>query len=331
MEWKKTLGGEGFDELRDVLIEDDGYVLVGTNEDTLENVKEDVYLLKLGLTGEELWTYTYGGAENQRGNALAKLPSGNIIFIGSTTTAGNITESNDGVGVNPVGIKDGYIAKVSTDGGVLLDSFQYGSSEDDEFTSINIKSGTNDIFCTGTMRYSNDADALDNQCISVFKFQPGLTGALDPNYYGTVGNDRSSYSLIKNGKLLFLGSKNSNTSPFVDLINDLDNLSSTSDDFNFVSPVVGNVIINGADKSGDGYILAGSTDGEGNGAKDVLLIKINSNAEIEWYNTYGGEGDDEAYSVETTSDGGYVVAATSTFGSDQEIMLLKVTSEGELK
>ena len=306
LEWKKILGGDGFDELRDVLVVDDGYVFIGTNEDTLESIRKDVYILKLDFSGKEIWNYTYGGKENQQGNALAQLQSGNIVFVGSTTTAGNITQSN-GQGVNPAGTKDSYIGKIPSTGQPLLDSFQFGSKEEDEFVSINVKDNSNEIYCTGTMDY-NDGQGLDNKCIVVCKFEPGLTIALDPNYYGSSGLDGSSFSFINSSKLLFLGSKNDNSEPFVDVIHDLNDLSSTSvDDFDFDFPTTGNVVINSADKSGNGFILAGSTDGEGNGGKDILLIKINSEAVVEWSQTYGGEGDDIGISVDKTSDGGLLL------------------------
>ncbi len=60
--------------------------------------------------------------------------------------------------------------------------------------------------------------------------------------------------------------------------------------------------------SPNGYIVAGTTVSFGNGKKDILLLKLNNNGELEWQKTYGGENDDSAASIQQTLDGGYIVA-----------------------
>jgi hypothetical protein len=72
-----------------------------------------------------------------------------------------------------------------------------------------------------------------------------------------------------------------------------------------------------------GYIVAGetsSTDGDvtGNhGMMDFWVIKINSVGTLQWQKTLGGTQDDIAYSVQQTTDGGYVVAGrTSSVDGD---------------
>ena len=69
--------------------------------------------------------------------------------------------------------------------------------------------------------------------------------------------------------------------------------------------------------SDGGYIVAGesaSNDGEvsGNhGGRDFCVMKLNSIGTIEWQKSLGGSADDIAYSVQQTSDGGYIVAGES--------------------
>jgi len=66
-----------------------------------------------------------------------------------------------------------------------------------------------------------------------------------------------------------------------------------------------------------GYIMGGwtfSTDGDvfGNhGSKDFWVVKISNIGVIEWKKCIGGPGIDVAYSIQTTFDGGYVVAGYS--------------------
>jgi len=57
-----------------------------------------------------------------------------------------------------------------------------------------------------------------------------------------------------------------------------------------------------------GYIMAGYTYSFGAGDNDYYLVKINSQGDTLWSHTYGGSGSERAYSVQQTTDGGYIVA-----------------------
>jgi hypothetical protein len=69
-----------------------------------------------------------------------------------------------------------------------------------------------------------------------------------------------------------------------------------------------------------GYIVAGSSNSysgnataNGNhGGIDYLVVKLDSIGNIEWEKFYGGSGNDIAYSIQTTTDGGYIVAGASS-------------------
>lgn len=71
-----------------------------------------------------------------------------------------------------------------------------------------------------------------------------------------------------------------------------------------------------------GYIAAGlahSSDGDvsGNhGDRDMWVVKLDANGLLEWEKSLGGSSDDAAYSVQQTSDGGFIVSgyANSTDG-----------------
>ena len=76
--------------------------------------------------------------------------------------------------------------------------------------------------------------------------------------------------------------------------------------------------------SDGGYALAGETESSGAGLGDFLLVKTDSNGNMEWNMTYGGIRREEAYSLVQTSDGGYILAGyTYSFGNPQEGILLE--------
>jgi hypothetical protein len=82
--------------------------------------------------------------------------------------------------------------------------------------------------------------------------------------------------------------------------------------------------------SDGGYIVAGWTMSFGVGLSDFWLIKIDSNGVMQWNRTYGGTGNDEAYSVEQTTDGGYITAgSTASYGAGMcDFWLVKTDANG---
>ncbi|HRD19717.1 MAG TPA: hypothetical protein PK584_01490, partial [Fervidobacterium sp.] len=81
-----------------------------------------------------------------------------------------------------------------------------------------------------------------------------------------------------------------------------------------------------------GYIIAGYTWSFGAGWYDVYILKLDSNENLVWQKTFGGNSRDEAYSIQQTTDGGYIVAGyTYSFGAGwEDAYILKLDSNGEL-
>ena len=75
----------------------------------------------------------------------------------------------------------------------------------------------------------------------------------------------------------------------------------------------------------DGYILAGKKNSNQPFKPDIWIIKIDQIGNLIWQKTYSTSGDDVAYSVDKTNDGGFIIAAEwSAVG-----LLMKINSLGD--
>ena len=75
------------------------------------------------------------------------------------------------------------------------------------------------------------------------------------------------------------------------------------------------------------------------GARDVHLLKIAADGKLEWEKFYGGTGDDVAYKIRSTTDGGSIlVGETNSFNHDvlgnhgrSDVWLVKLNSAAEIE
>ncbi len=81
-----------------------------------------------------------------------------------------------------------------------------------------------------------------------------------------------------------------------------------------------------------GYIVVGDTASKGAGGNDAWVFKLDSNGNLVWDKTFGGSGSDEPYSIQQTTDGGFIVTGTtSSKGAGYEdAWVFKLDSAGNL-
>ena len=72
----------------------------------------------------------------------------------------------------------------------------------------------------------------------------------------------------------------------------------------------GGYILGGRSYSG----ISGDKTEASSGGWDYWAVKLNSTGDIEWQNAIGGSGDDNLWSAEQTTDGGYILGGYSTSG-----------------
>jgi hypothetical protein len=82
--------------------------------------------------------------------------------------------------------------------------------------------------------------------------------------------------------------------------------------------------------SDGGFIVAGSTQSVGAGSYDGVLIKTDSEGEVEWQRTYGDQLRDSFNDVRQTRDGGYIMLGeTSSYDiGSADLWLMKADADG---
>jgi hypothetical protein len=96
LQWQKCFGGSQDDALYDVqLLSDNNFAAAGTtgsiNGDVgHNNGKNDCWLVKFDATGNLIWERTFGTVENETGNTVTALPTGNLLITANTYTHKNV-------------------------------------------------------------------------------------------------------------------------------------------------------------------------------------------------------------------------------------------------
>lgn len=115
--WTKTYGGEEYDQGRSVQQTiDGGYIITGFTS-SFGNGLDDIYLLKTDVNGDILWTKTFGGDNDDWGNAVIQTTDGGYLVCGCTSSYG----TNE---------KDVYLIKTDSNGNTLWTNSYGGVYED---------------------------------------------------------------------------------------------------------------------------------------------------------------------------------------------------------
>ncbi len=305
--WWRTYGGTDIEHGRSVQqTADGGYIIAGTTVSF--GPGGDVYLIKTDAQGDTLWTRTYGGTDYDYGYSVQQTSDSGYIIAGYTHSFGAVGDDVYLIKTNA----SGDTLWTRTYGGTSYDwGFSVQQTSDDGYIVAGRTSEDGDVYLIKTNAYG----------YALWTWAYGGTGC----DYGWSVQQTSDRGYIVAGLTLSFGAGQSDvylikTNAYGDTLWTR-TYGGTSSDYGWSVQQT----------SDGGYVITGYTLSSGAGDYDVYLIKTNAAGDALWTRTYGGPGDDYGYSVQQTSDGGYVVAGcTRSFGAGtKDVYLIKTNASGD--
>lgn len=144
--WSKTYGGAG-DEEGEFVQENfnGGYIIIGKTS-SYGAGGTDIYVINTDSVGNVIWSETFGGVNNEKGNSIQKTSDEGYLLVGTTFSFG-------------AGNADIFVIKINKSG-VELWNKTYGGSESDWANSAITTSQGNFVIVGGTNSYgAGDNDA----------------------------------------------------------------------------------------------------------------------------------------------------------------------------
>jgi len=257
-EWNKTYGGTGNDYAWSMVqTSDGGYAIAGYTRSYGAGLK-DFWLVKTDSSGNNQWSRTYGGTNDDEARSVVQTSDGGYAMAGITTS---------------YGWYDFWLVKTNSLGNMTWSRTYGGADTDDARSVVQTSDGG---YAMAGITTSYGAGWYDFWLVKT----NSLGNMTWSRTYGGIGND-NAWSMVQ-----------------------------TSD---------------------GGYAIAGLTTSYGVGGYDFWLVKTDSSGNEQWNRTYGGTNDDVAYSVVQTSDGGYALGGyTRSYGAGpQDMWLVKTDSLGD--
>jgi hypothetical protein len=285
------------------------------------------------------WQKNFGGTDSDEAKSIQQTSDGGFVVVGNTYSVDTDVTGNHG-------LCDTWIVKMN---GLGVPEWKksFGGSGSDLSNAIQPTADGGYIF-TG---WSN---SVDGDVTGNFGFEDVWVVKLDnigniqwQKSFGGTGNDQSyAIQQTTDSGYILAGISSSN---------DID-VSSNNGCFDYWIVKLNNSgfiqweksyggsgceYVSSIQQTNDGgYIVGGwtgSNDGdvtENYGEYDYWIVKLDSSGIMQWQQSFGALHDDQAYSIQQTTDGGYIVAGVSFITADDDegnYWILKLDSFGVLQ
>jgi hypothetical protein len=332
IQWQNTIGGSLDDELYSVKQTfDGGYILGGYSNSNISGDKtencigyHDYWIIKLDASGNIDWQNTIGGSYEDRLFSLDQTLDSGYVLLGESASniSGDKTE-------NVIGDYDYWVVKTDVSGNIQWQNTIGGNYNDNALTIQH----TNDkgYILGGYSTSDSSADKTENSLGGEDCWIVKIDSAGNVQWDNTIGGsgsdhllsvqqtDDNGYILASSSESNISGDKTENSIGGQDYwVIKIDSsgtiqwqktIGGSYDDFLYCA----------RQTTDGGYILGGYSWSDISGDKtdnsfgmdDYWVIKTDSSGIIQWQKTIGGSNFDEPYSLQQTSDNGYILGGRS--------------------
>ncbi|MFX0066444.1 MAG: hypothetical protein ACFFC7_30165 [Candidatus Hermodarchaeota archaeon] len=269
------------------------------------------------MVEEQVWTQTYGNYGFQRAFAVIQTPDGGFALAGYTesdseeadfwlvkTDVNGIAQWNQTYGHGAK--EECYDAILTIDGGFALVGItnSYGAGEQDFWL---VKTDANGIL-QWNQSYGGPGRDTAGTVIQTIDGGFALAGYI---------NDTSRYWWYNTFDFWLVKTDTNGTMLWNQTYGDI----KSEECYNIIQTADG------------GFALTGCTESYGARGKDFWLVKTDANGVAQWNQTYGGTGEEVAYTVIQTADGGFALAgSTNSYGAgDRDFWLVKTDVNGVIQ
>ena len=304
--WKKNYGLTTADDY--------GRAVVGTNDGGIAIVGYtgsygaggfDVWLIKTDANGNSLWSKTYGGVGDDYGYSLKQTDDGGFVIGGATNSFG-------------AGGLDSYLIRTDSLGDTLWTK-TFGGANDDRCWSLEVVD--DGYVLAGEKNYHPD--------VWIIKTDPN-GNLLWEKTFGSSGDD-VAYSINKLDNNSFIISGQIKITDTNGWLIKIDSQGDTLWTKFFGGTTFNDKFLFSRETEDNGYIITGVFYSGAN-SFDLWLLKTDSLGNVEWEKTYDYANEpDYGYSVQQTSDGGYIIAGgASPPDIEQRGWIIRTDSIGEI-
>jgi len=315
----RVIGGTEDDNGVSFCMSDDGnYIIVGDTKSQGQG-STDVYISKIDSFGNKIWSKVYGSVHQDYAMSIIRTSDNAYLVLGYSWDFGFWNEDMHLIKIDENGDKlwdkyygdyqrdQGFSIKELNDGGYILIGYSKSFEPRGDFYVVRIDCLGDELWSnnygTNYVDYGFDVLETDEGFILL-----GTAGG----FYNPVQADFKSHDadvlmikIDKNGSEIWRKTYGGNQHDF------------------------GNAILAAA----DGYYILGSTQSEGNGSFDIMLMKVDKSGNKLWSKTYGDKSFDYGYSFDITSDTClYLLGATdnSDIGNSIDMYLIKSDMSGKI-
>jgi hypothetical protein len=314
VQWEQTFGGSvGNSTGRRVQqTTDGGYIIVGTTT-SFGAGNARFYLVKTDSSGKKQWEQTFGGSVgNSTGRGVQQTTDGGYIIVGQTNSFS-------------AGKLKAYLVKTDSSGSMQWQQ-TYGGNALNFGAFVQQTTDGGYIFVGSTVA---------DRTLLAYLVKTDSSGTMqwEKTFGGPYGqNGGASVRQTTDGGYIIAGSAIQSRNQNYAYLAKTDSSGSMQWEKTFGGKGV-TLGMSVQQTKDSGYVIGGATNSSGAGKQEFYLVKTDSSGTKQWEQMFGGNGDDIAYAVQQTNDGGYIMGGTDslTAANRTQTYLVKTDSSGSMQ